>query len=391
MTPKLNLKSLEKDQSAFLDLLRGMAAVFVMIHHLKNTFFASYSSLNEKYTSNFFVSAFYFLTGFGKIPVLLFFVLSGFFISRSIFKMLKDKRWSKEKYLIERITRLDLVLVPALLLTAFWDNLSRLVASGSNPIITNGGDYGIAAFIENTLFLQTIFCDAFGSNYPLWSLSFEFWYYMIFPLLFFIVISSSRNKMRTLEIITLSIILLTLSLKNPGIIKYFSIWLLGVVPILLSAPKKSRFSIFILSQYKLISLLLVGVVLVAFRKDTSDNFFNEFVIGSIFSLIIYLTINSPSNSQRPNLKCFLNSFSVRLAAFSYTLYLVHTPIIDFFINVSAASGFGVKWEPTLIHLSSYIILLILIIAYAIAIARFTEFNTHKVRDFLFSKLLQQGG
>ena len=37
----------------------------------------------------------------------------------------------------------------------------------------------------NLFFLQTIFVPPFGSNAPLWSLSFEFWYYLLFPLCLF--------------------------------------------------------------------------------------------------------------------------------------------------------------------------------------------------------------
>jgi peptidoglycan/LPS O-acetylase OafA/YrhL len=385
---RLNLKYLEKDQSAFLDCLRGMAAVFVMAHHLKNTFFVAYSSLDKSYTANPLVTTFYFLTGFGDIPVLLFFVLSGFFISRSIFKMLREERWSKEKYLIERLTRLELVLIPALFLTAFWDNISKLIAPVSGLIATNNGDASLGAFLENSLFLQTIFCQTFGSNYPLWSLSFEFWYYMIFPLALFILMRARSKKIQSREIAILTVIILTLIAKNIGILQYFLIWLLGVIPILLPTPKRSKLTAFILGQYKIISLILIGLALILFRKDPGDSFFKEFVIACVFSLVVYLTINSPLNTNSGGVKVLFNSFSVKLAAFSYTLYLVHAPIIDFFINFSAANGFGVKWEPSPIHLVVYSILAAIVIIYAIAIARLTEFNTNKVRNLILARFLQ---
>ena len=38
------------------------------------------------------------------------------------------------------------------------------------------------AFLGSMAFLQTIYIPTFGSNGPMWSLSNEFWYYIVFPL-----------------------------------------------------------------------------------------------------------------------------------------------------------------------------------------------------------------
>lgn len=53
----------------------------------------------------------------GYQAVMVFFVLSGYFISLSILKTIRKDMWCWIDYLIRRITRLWIVLIPALFLT----------------------------------------------------------------------------------------------------------------------------------------------------------------------------------------------------------------------------------------------------------------------------------
>src|SRR5947208_15340259 len=63
----------------------------------------------------------YFAGGLGRQAVVMFFVLSGFFIGWSVIGSIRSGRWSWRGYIVRRLTRLGIVLLPALLLTAFWD------------------------------------------------------------------------------------------------------------------------------------------------------------------------------------------------------------------------------------------------------------------------------
>ena len=42
---------------------------------------------------------------------------------------------------------------------------------------------GLPTLLGNLAFLQDFFARPYGSNGPLWSLSYEFWFYLVFPLL----------------------------------------------------------------------------------------------------------------------------------------------------------------------------------------------------------------
>jgi peptidoglycan/LPS O-acetylase OafA/YrhL len=68
-------------------------------------------------------SVFYLATGLGHQAVMAFFVLSGFLVGGTVVSRAECGQWSWIDYAITRMTRLWMVLLPALLLTAFWDNL----------------------------------------------------------------------------------------------------------------------------------------------------------------------------------------------------------------------------------------------------------------------------
>ncbi len=163
--------------SAHLDWIRGLAAAAVMLSHVRGLFFLDYPELSRKSPA---LSALYALTGLGHQAVMVFFVLSGFFISTSVVFALRERRWSWRAYLINRVSRLELVLLPALLLGALWDQIGLRLPSGF--ALYHSGLYKfylpsvalrstVSGFFGNLFFLQSIRFQVFGSNGPLWSLT----------------------------------------------------------------------------------------------------------------------------------------------------------------------------------------------------------------------------
>ena len=104
--------------SSHLDWIRGLAALEVFLGHLRQNTIGDYSS---RYP--FPVKLVYFLTSFGYESVLIFFVLSGYFVAGSVLSDRRRGRWSWGRYLVNRGSRLYAVLVPALVLGAAWDSL----------------------------------------------------------------------------------------------------------------------------------------------------------------------------------------------------------------------------------------------------------------------------
>src|SRR2546426_11727302 len=78
---------LQPATSAHLDMIRGLAACAVMWGHVRGLFFVDYGNLQAP---TLMTKLLYEITGFGHESVMVFFVLSGFFISTAI-----SKRYAK--------------------------------------------------------------------------------------------------------------------------------------------------------------------------------------------------------------------------------------------------------------------------------------------------------
>ena len=74
-----------------------------MVGHVRGLFFIDYSYISNPSLVH---KTLYALTGFGNQAVMVFFVLSGYFIGTSVCESLDARRWSWRVYLVNRLTRL---------------------------------------------------------------------------------------------------------------------------------------------------------------------------------------------------------------------------------------------------------------------------------------------
>ena len=79
--------------------------------------------MQTRSSSNPLVKLVYFVSGFGHYAVMAFFVLSGFLVGGSVLRGRMDGEFNWGLYAVNRLTRLWIVLIPALLLGAIWDHL----------------------------------------------------------------------------------------------------------------------------------------------------------------------------------------------------------------------------------------------------------------------------
>ena len=111
-----------KHRDHTLDLVRGLSALLVMLGHLRGFVFFD---LGELENPGIATKAFYFATGLGHQAVMVFFVLSGYFVGGSVLSGLAKGRFTLGGYAAARLTRLWMVLLPALLLTLAIDLLGQ--------------------------------------------------------------------------------------------------------------------------------------------------------------------------------------------------------------------------------------------------------------------------
>ena len=365
--------------SIHLDAIRGLAALLVFWSHVRALFFVPYESLAHR---NALIKVLYFLDGFGHSAVMVFFVLSGFLISSSVLRSLETNRWSWAWYAQNRLTRLYVVLVPALLLGAFWDLLGMHVFGlggvyGNNPHYTSIVPDAInhtaswQSWLGNLFFLQTIYVPPFGSNAPLWSLSYEFWYYLLFPLGLFVLSMRQPGRVR---LISGAAAILVAVLIGRGILLSFPIWLMGTALCLLPGPPPP------VRRWlcPLASLLLMAALLVQRSHRMHSAIGGDYLLAGAFTFFLYGVLGS--RSHLPALYEHLARF---FSGISYTLYLVHMPFL-FFVTAFVI-GPKMLWQPSPVHLGMGIVVIVATFSYTCLVWFLTEARTDQVRQFITNK------
>lgn len=225
-------RSDRQDFFDWTDLCRAMAATLVAVSHARDVLMIDYPGQQ-------FWLPFYAATGFGHSGVVVFFVLSGFWISRSVLRRIDHPSFWRD-YLIDRLARLGIVLVPALVLGGMLDTIGThwlhlplyQGLTGAHSLTRNvAAALTLPVFLGNLAFLQTIAVAPWGSNGPLWSLAFEFWYYIWFPALALLV---RRQQLSP------ALLALLIGLLNPGLFWGFSSWLVGWALLLRSEAGGAR-------------------------------------------------------------------------------------------------------------------------------------------------------
>src|SRR5215469_6091581 len=157
--------------SLYLDGLRFGAAFMVFLAH--------YSV--HRISGGFFWPSF----AYGRIAVLVFFVLSGFVIAW----VTETRERSLEDFALSRAARLYSVIIPAFVITAAIDYFGRAVDPKLYGLIwSRSGEHPILGFALSAVFLgQSWAVDTLpGLNVPYWSLNYEAWYYVLFGAIVFL-------------------------------------------------------------------------------------------------------------------------------------------------------------------------------------------------------------
>jgi peptidoglycan/LPS O-acetylase OafA/YrhL len=371
-----NLALLPKRTSVHLDLIRGVSAVAVLFYHLRGLFFVDYPYLAGK---SLFASALYAVTGYGHQAVMVFFVLSGYFIGTSVLESIGRMRWSWRTYLMSRLVRLQLVLFPALVLGALWDQIGMRIPQGS--ALYFGALYKFYApsvalrstvpvFMGNLFFLQNIAAPFFGSNGPLWSLSYEFWYYIVFPAAVLVTAAGMKPGFR---ILYAGLAVLVLWFVGAQIVFYFLIWLGGVLVGRLQRGTQFRCTSPALSLAA--SLIFLASLAWCRTHRLYSDLLTDYVVALCFAVWLYTMLLGSREDVNP----VYARGAQKLAGFSYTLYLTHFPALLLLRGLLDPQG---HWQPDFPHLMYAAAIAVLILSYAYWVAEWTEAHTADVRNRL---------
>lgn len=366
--------------------MRAIAALLVLGDHTRHTFFVEY---HEVLRHRAVLLLPYLVTATGHQAVTIFFVLSGFLVGGTVLRSLERDTWTWKRYLTHRIVRLWLVLLPALCLVLLWDSLTLSLQHrpGYGGAVLNNllgstlsQSLNAPLFFANLAFLQRIpfpffhgpaLISTLGSDGALWSLTNEFWYYILFPLGLFAL----RRHYRPFQRILFAIAFVILAcFVGKTIFLMFPAWLSGALLLALPRPNFNG----------RIRLAATVVYVIAFLGCSALEHQNPQL--SAYALTVattaYLWTLLSASTQRSGNGPW--EFMARgVARFSYTLYLVHMPMLYLL------AGFLVHdalWQPTLRASLLAGILACFLVLYALVVASLTEFHIDPVRRWVETRV-----
>jgi peptidoglycan/LPS O-acetylase OafA/YrhL len=356
---------------------------------MRDALFVDYGAIARH---NPLTAAAFLVASLGNQAVIVFFVLSGYLVGGSVLRSVRKGNWSWRAYLLARMSRLYVVLLPALLLGGALDWLGMRAAGTEAVYSGNSGMHALTInvhgtltwpiLIANGLFLQTIKLPGlghhpvptFGSNGALWSLSYEFWYYLAFPVLVLLLGRSRSWRMRAISCLSLlawgwfvgsSIALLGLT------------WLMGALITFLPAFPARRPWTRRLAIVLALAVFSAGLVLSKLLGSLSA----DLVLGLAVTAMIWVTLKCATAP----LPAFYVHAARRAAHSSYTLYLVHLPLLIFLKATLHLPRAYPGWHVYLVAAG----VLAAILLYAQLIYELFEKNTDRVRRWIRPYVMSQ--
>ncbi|EOG8081203.1 acyltransferase family protein [Citrobacter koseri] len=315
------MKKITDNQHVTLESLRGLSAIAVLLAHTFQFFLARYHP--EYYRAVGLVA---------QSSVMIFFVMSGYLIGVSIQNNIaKNGGFSIQQYARSRFHRiypplilsLVIVLIMAFIAPYVFESGTQKMMSTTDEFIKGRGIFYWHSQLFSVLtFTNGILPQGTPFNTPLWSLPFEIWYYALAALLF---------TRKPFYILIAFILLYSISNANPKFIIFGSVWFSGLLLSLINARGK----------FHLVASVILTVIASYFTfyygrifiKNGGDYTLYNMWFGLAFAAATYLFILTldvkikiiPSSSK-----------------FSYTLYIIHYPIVIFIIGIfesMVVSGF----------------------------------------------------
>lgn len=308
--------------SIYLDLVRFLAALLVFVHHL------AYERITGKALGQ--------LGAFGEDGVMIFFVLSGYVIAY----VSAEKEGTPREYVTSRFARLYSVVVPTLVLTVVFDYWGRQLDFSLYEGRGNDSLPWVRALTSLSFTNQFWFLDIrYFSNVPYWSVSFEFWYYVLFGVSLFL-----KGGRRWAVLGALAIFI------GPPIMLLAPVWLLGVWVYQVNArwalTPRAGWSLFLGSVTMYLAYRYWGLethltsmsdawiapMLDPVQLHKARFFLHDYVVGMLVALHL---IGANALAQTEKLRLYAFGQPIRVAAsYTFSLYLLHYPLLHLLAALS---------------------------------------------------------
>jgi peptidoglycan/LPS O-acetylase OafA/YrhL len=296
-----------EQHNPWFDWLRFFAAFVVLANHARSIMFAEYSQLNT--SSKGLLTALWFsLTREGHEAVMLFFVLSGYLVGGPAMRRAMGGTFRIGDYALDRCVRILIPLFPAIVLTAF---AQYWIGSPISPA------FALGLFLS----LQRVFLDVPITNVPLWTLAYEVWFYILGGAVALLLAARAVRPMAVAVILLATVVFLRLETY------YVAIWFAGAAAYLLR-PANGKATTVALAAL----LALVGVVMyqLSVANTLLPNATHDFRLGVLGGEALIAVGSAVMLSHLGAINVAPTRWArigATLAGFSYSLYLVHMPLL----------------------------------------------------------------
>jgi peptidoglycan/LPS O-acetylase OafA/YrhL len=279
--------------------LRGISIILVFLFHLNQDYFS-----------------------YGFLGVDIFFIISGFVITKTIYESLLKKELCLKRFYTSRFLRLFPALFFMIITVCFVIFLTFQIHPNPNILINTGLSSLIGLSNFYLIFIENDYFNSFDENIfeHMWSLSVEFQFYIFYPLFILSLFKIAKFK--------------------ENFFTYFLVFILSIYILL---------NIFFNFEYfyhtgSRIGELLIGCLTFFFYKS-GKNYFHFLIIALFFFIIYFFNQNifyliisvcfftSSLVLTIPNKKItktiLNNRFLLVMGDASYSIYLWHLPVIYF--------------------------------------------------------------
>jgi peptidoglycan/LPS O-acetylase OafA/YrhL len=348
--------------SIYLDFLRVMASVLVVLYHFVGWphFGVAVNAVNV----------------WGHEATIVFFVLSGFVIRHAV----TTKDLTVQDFAASRFSRFYSAIIPCLVLTMLFDYAGAALAPEHYARV-NMPDRLLEIFAKLYISLlmlnQSWISKDFYTNAAYWSICYEAWFYVLFAVYHY---ATPRQRLLVGGGAAL--------LAGPRILVMFPLWLIGafayserttvlwsrsVVWLTLLQP------IAVLWVYVHCDLRQLGVALIGLNVASQLEFSGYLLTDALLAASLALHFAAAKHLDQPLLRVFgpVERVIAFAAARSFTLYLLHLPTM-FLLSAMSAAWLGDR-SPWLVGIGTFALPLLL--------APWIEEQRHTLRPWIKQRLL----
>lgn len=325
-----------------LDFARWVAAGLVFIAHLRNPMFLGYGEVPPD-ARTWGVKAWYFLTGWHAEAVTVFFVLSGLLVGGAGLARLSVGKFDPKGYAVDRLTRLYLAFLPALVLglaldvlgsrylgtIGFWDHTHPMLVEKVQSAAF-ASTLTLDTFLGNLLMLQNFYVPPLGSNQPLWTISAEFWFYAVFLVA---VRGFALARSRVARVTSALVLLGVFGVLGNTFLVLLGLWLTGVAIAVVPPPRYRWASPAAALALFAIVMIVARAAQSLFDANATYRDIKNYVVAITFALVIVAV-----RGRRHRWLERIAPTNAFLASFSYSLYLLHFPLMLFVLALFHSTG-----------------------------------------------------